>query len=72
MSVSEQQIEQGSVSLEPDVASPCIKACKINAETGLCNGCARTLDEIIAWSKASNATKLEIWALVEERRHSKN
>lgn len=54
--------------VESDVASPCVKACKINAETNLCNGCLRTLDEIIVWSKASNAKKRQIWNLIEERR----
>jgi predicted Fe-S protein YdhL (DUF1289 family) len=57
--------------VEKEVASPCIKACKINTETNLCNGCLRTLDEIIVWSKASNSTKLAIWSRIEERKNSR-
>jgi predicted Fe-S protein YdhL (DUF1289 family) len=56
------------VIIASDVASPCIKACKINAETSLCTGCLRTLDEIIVWSKASNSMKLAIWSKIEERK----
>ncbi|MFZ6801758.1 DUF1289 domain-containing protein [Undibacterium sp. Di24W] len=58
----------GEAAIASDVASPCVKACKINAETNLCSGCLRTLDEIIVWSKASNATKVAIWAKIEERK----
>lgn len=57
-------------SIEKEVASPCIKACKINEDTKLCNGCLRTLDEIIVWGKASNSTKLAIWSRIEERKTS--
>jgi predicted Fe-S protein YdhL (DUF1289 family) len=58
----------GEANVAIDVASPCVKACKINAETNLCNGCLRTLDEIIVWSKASNTVKLAIWSKIEERK----
>ena len=32
-----------------DVASPCVSICVIDAPTGLCAGCYRTLGEIAAW-----------------------
>jgi predicted Fe-S protein YdhL (DUF1289 family) len=32
-----------------EVASPCISVCVIDAPTGLCAGCYRTLDEIAGW-----------------------
>ena len=42
----------------PDaVPSPCINVCRIDAASGLCVGCARTLDEIAAWSSLDDAGK---------------
>ena len=35
--------------------SPCNKICTIDAATGWCRGCGRTLDEIAAWSTAGEA-----------------
>jgi predicted Fe-S protein YdhL (DUF1289 family) len=32
-----------------DPPSPCTKVCKIDAGTGRCIGCARTMDEIARW-----------------------
>ena len=32
-----------------DLASPCVSICVIDAPTGLCAGCYRTLGEIAAW-----------------------
>ena len=50
------------------VPSPCINVCRIDAATGLCEGCRRTLDEIAAWSRLSDADKRAVWALLEQRR----
>jgi hypothetical protein len=50
------------------VKSPCINICRMHAPTGLCEGCARTIAEIAAWSKADDATRLEILARLPERR----
>ena len=36
--------------------------------TGLCVGCARTIDEIAAWSTMSDDEKRVVWTLLEERR----
>ncbi|MEG3151925.1 DUF1289 domain-containing protein [Sphingomonas sp. ZT3P38] len=35
------------------IESPCVNICEIDAASGLCVGCARTLDEIARWSSAS-------------------
>jgi predicted Fe-S protein YdhL (DUF1289 family) len=48
--------------------SPCINVCKMDADGGLCTGCLRTLDEIAAWSRASNAQRLSILDAIERRR----
>jgi predicted Fe-S protein YdhL (DUF1289 family) len=54
----------------PDVASPCINICKMNERSGLCEGCWRTLDEIIVWGKSDNANKRAILQQIELRKHS--
>ena len=35
------------------VASPCVHLCSIDAASGLCAGCGRTLAEIGAWMRLS-------------------
>lgn len=49
------------------VPSPCIGVCKMDEATGWCAGCFRTLDELSGWSRASDAAKLAVWSLVEQR-----
>lgn len=36
-----------------EIDSPCINICVIHPETRLCSGCARSIDEITAWSRLS-------------------
>lgn len=43
--------------------SPCINICVMDETTGWCTGCFRTIDEIVAWSTAPNASK---WAVLGE------
>jgi predicted Fe-S protein YdhL (DUF1289 family) len=50
------------------VPSPCIDVCEMDARSGLCRGCARTIDEIIAWSKLDDDAKRKVWALLPARR----
>ena len=33
-----------------DPPSPCINVCRMSPQTGLCEGCLRTIEEIAAWS----------------------
>ncbi len=54
----------------PRVASPCTNVCRIHSPTGWCEGCARTVPEITVWSKADDATRLEILARLPERRQA--
>lgn len=49
------------------IESPCIDICRMDACTGLCEGCFRTIEEITAWSRADDATKREILERVAER-----
>ena len=46
------------------IKSPCINVCKMDAASGLCRGCSRTLDEIAAWSRLDDAARSTILAAV--------
>jgi predicted Fe-S protein YdhL (DUF1289 family) len=50
------------------VASPCIKVCVMDAASGLCLGCWRTLDEIAAWGALDAEGKRAVLAAIGERR----
>ena len=52
---------------ECNVPSPCISVCVMDAASGLCQGCWRTLDEIAAWSAMTDAGKRAVWALIAQR-----
>ena len=57
--------------LEEDaVNSPCVDLCKMNAVTGLCEGCRRSLDEIASWSAYSPAEKRKVLALLPARKRT--
>jgi hypothetical protein len=53
---------------ETSVPSPCVGICRMNARTGLCEGCTRSIDEIRQWSRATNDEKRAIWELITLRR----
>ncbi len=48
--------------------SPCIGVCAMDAASGLCTGCQRTIDEIIDWGMATEARKRQIWLTILQRR----
>lgn len=50
------------------VASPCISVCVMDAASGLCAGCYRTLGEIADWSNLSNEGKLAVITELAARR----
>ena len=50
------------------VPSPCINICRMDAPTGLCEGCLRTIDEIAAWGALADDHKRAVWQLIEQRR----
>ncbi|MFA7268307.1 MAG: DUF1289 domain-containing protein [Sterolibacterium sp.] len=55
------------------IASPCNKCCQIGKTTGLCLGCYRSIEEIIAWNRADDQAKsLILAAVAERRRHLEN
>ena len=49
------------VAKAPQAPSPCISVCRMDAVTGFCEGCFRTLDEIAAWGMMADADKRAVW-----------
>jgi predicted Fe-S protein YdhL (DUF1289 family) len=39
------------------IESPCVKICTLDARSGLCLGCGRTIDEITRWGAMSAADR---------------
>jgi predicted Fe-S protein YdhL (DUF1289 family) len=50
------------------IPSPCINICQMDAPSGLCTGCFRTIDEITVWSKTDDTTRAHILAAITTRR----
>ena len=50
------------------VASPCTNVCRIDAASGWCEGCLRTLDEIAVWSALDEAARRGVCAELVLRR----
>lgn len=48
--------------------SPCINICQMDAKSGLCAGCFRTIEEITQWSRTDDATRACILTAVARRR----
>ena len=61
-----QQIHSATESTAP-VPSPCVSLCEMAPDTGLCKGCLRTIDEIVAWGTADEAFKRAVWAQIRQR-----
>jgi len=49
------------------VPSPCISVCRINADSGMCEGCFRTLGEISAWARSGPEMQRELWRTIGQR-----
>lgn len=52
------------------IETPCIKVCIMDAASGLCAGCGRTLDEIARWGAMSEAERRAILAQLPQRRNT--
>jgi len=50
------------------VPSPCIDVCRIDAASGWCEGCLRTIDEIARWSAMTDDDKRAVWQALPRRR----
>lgn len=53
--------------LQAPVPSPCISLCEMDQVTGLCRGCLRTIDEIVAWGSAGDDYKRAVWLEIRRR-----
>jgi len=53
---------------EAEVASPCINVCRMDAASGYCEGCSRSLEEIACWSAYGNAEKRAVLAQLPARK----
>lgn len=42
------------------ISSPCVQICVLDAVSGWCVGCGRTIEEIIVWGGLSEEIRLEI------------
>lgn len=49
------------------VSSPCIRVCTLDPETGLCEGCGRTREEITRWYRLTEEERQTIMATLPER-----
>jgi predicted Fe-S protein YdhL (DUF1289 family) len=50
------------------IATPCVKVCIVDGESGLCLGCLRTLEEIAAWARFDDERRARIMAELPGRR----
>lgn len=50
-----------------DLPSPCINICRMHEPSGLCEGCFRTIDEIVRWGSSTPAYKRQIWYEIKQR-----
>lgn len=48
--------------------SPCVNVCVMDARTGFCQGCWRTIGEIRDWATSTRERRLEILHRLAERR----
>ena len=51
------------------VPSPCVAVCQMQADTGWCWGCRRTLNEIVQWSTLDLDGQRAVWQAISDRLH---
>ncbi|RKP48129.1 DUF1289 domain-containing protein [Trinickia fusca] len=49
------------------IGSPCCGVCRLDRETGYCEGCLRTRDEIKAWKTMTDDDKLRVLSVLSAR-----
>jgi predicted Fe-S protein YdhL (DUF1289 family) len=50
--------------------TPCVDICAIDASSGLCSGCGRTIEEIANWASMSPEQRRAVMAALPARRES--
>lgn len=53
---------------EAEVASPCVDVCRMDAASGYCEGCKRSLEEIACWSAYDAAERRAVLARLPARK----
>lgn len=48
-------------------SSPCVKICVIDAVSGYCEGCGRTMPEIAGWLRLSEPERQSVMRILPER-----
>ena len=49
------------------ISSPCNSICTMDEKTGFCNGCMRTIEEIMQWGSADNQQKQAVLDTLDAR-----
>ncbi len=57
---------------EEEILTPCTGKCEMNSQTGYCNGCHRTLNEIMAWGMKTQAEREYIMENIVPQRKRQN
>jgi uncharacterized protein len=52
---------------EHSLETPCVNICLLDAATGTCLGCGRTLAEIATWAQMSDAERREVMTALPDR-----
>jgi hypothetical protein len=50
------------------IATPCVKVCVVDGESGLCMGCYRELSEVAAWARLTDEERARIMGELPGRR----
>ena len=50
------------------IATPCVKVCVVDGESGLCIGCYRQLSEVAQWARLTDAERAAGIAELQRRR----
>lgn len=49
------------------VPSPCLSVCRVNDNSGFCEGCFRTMSEISSWGRSGPVWQKQLWQTILER-----
>ena len=52
------------------IESPCVKVCTLDARSGVCLGCGRTIDEIARWTAMTDEQRRRVMAELPARRRA--
>ena len=54
------------------IETPCVKVCTLDARSGLCLGCGRTVDEIERWTSMNASERRQVMDQLPTRLESGN